>query len=277
VIGKIAKLLEVWHLPILLAFVAVWLLGGGYLLYRKLGKEEIGRRLRLGRCVQGAFLAGLAGLFGAVVMAMLAEAVGRAVGASAYSLLVPTGLAAVAAMVTLALLVLYVMFPLPFRRIAAASWQSLALVLVLAAVLAVACGVPARRKRTIEFRRHYCLTRLNFIHRGLLQYQQQFGGRLPPTLDLLVTHKFIPPEDLLCPGAPQRKIGYFYMPVLLEPGRERTTALRACDYRGNHRGKGRNALYANGDPFWYDEDDFQKILKDPNNVEFAAGLRAVDQ
>lgn len=61
-------------------------------------------------------------------------------------------------------------------------------------------------------------------------------------------------------------------PYVSERGPAPSHAIIACDLRRNHRGKGRNVLYADGKVRWLTEDRFREELGRPENADFGRGL-----
>ena len=50
----------------------------------------------------------------------------------------------------------------------------------------------------------------------------------------------------------------------------------ACDFKGNHSGKGRNVLYADGHVQWLTEEQFQQELQQVYNSDFTKALRETE-
>ncbi len=93
-------------------------------------------------------------------------------------------------------------------------------------------------------------------------------------------------ELLKCPERPDLSIGYFYMPV--EPldfdlrtwasAESDKTAIRACDYRASHEGRGRAVMFVsfNARPRWVPEPEFQELLNRPENKTFKEALEKAE-
>ena len=80
-----------------------------------------------------------------------------------------------------------------------------------------------------------------------------------------------------CPYASgDKECDYFYFPIDVRSVEYPDRAVIACDYRDNHNGEDRSALYADYHVVRLKEDDFQKELARPENATFAETLRKAE-
>ncbi|MFW6065976.1 MAG: hypothetical protein ACOC9S_04075 [Planctomycetota bacterium] len=92
-------------------------------------------------------------------------------------------------------------------------------------------------------------------------------------MSVLVDEQLIASGHLQCPSSSHdRQIDYFYHPPKQDayPG-----TLVVCDFRGNHDGY-RNFVDAGGTVSQVSEDEFQELLKKPENADFARALREAE-
>jgi len=273
----IAPYLKVLHplfiIVLLLAFLAGWLYGGGRLLHGALRKATGQRRLSLGRCVLAMLLSGAAGVFAGGVLFKLISAIGNTVE---VNLIIPAAIVALVALVSLAYLVLAVMFPLSWKQMLQVSARPFAGMLALVILLGIVGGIPAYFMGQRVFKEDSCRARLRLIHQALVRYERKYASRQAPTLQALSDEGLIRKAHLVCPAAEERAIGYFYLPGESVPNDKPTNTLRACDLRDNHGPGSRGVLLANGDVMRPDEEAFEELLALPENAAFAAALREAE-
>ncbi len=265
----ISRYQAIWQLPIMVVAAVVALYVGARLLRRALLKRQDRRKTGMGRCVVAVALALFAGVVGGGIVAVFFNAVGSHAEVDLGPVAMVLGLAT---LVLLYLLVLWAMFALPFRQIAASGAQALGGVLVVTAVIGGLTAIPTYIYGQRRFRQRLCREQLGVIHRGIEAYRSIYGGQLPPSLEAVGDADAIPVDMLLCPGDRSREPGYFYRPVRTVTEGV-TSSIRVCDRAGNHPG-GRNVLFANGDVVWKEESQFQALLELPENEGFAEILRA---
>lgn len=249
-------------------FIIGWLLGGGYLLLRSMGKQPLNPAAKLPRCVGAALLAGLAGAFSGGVLYMLLAAIGKGLGVNLGAL---GTIVAVAAMIAVGYLVIYAMFNLPFGNVLRAAGPAIFGTILLAVVIGAAAAIPARYATQARRRREMAIHRLQRIHRAILMYEIK-TGRSPKTLSALTEEHYIDASALRHPCAPQSAVGYFYLPARSVPYMEQTKAVRVCELVPS--GDGRLLLFANGRCRWYSSREAQRILDLPENAAFASALAA---
>lgn len=68
------------------------------------------------------------------------------------------------------------------------------------------------------------------------------------------------------------RVSYFYHPPVPDA---RMNTVIACDLRGNHKDH-RNVLTYDGHVSWLSEQEFQDLLKKPENADFARALREAE-
>lgn len=260
----ISRYQAIWQLPIFVVAAVVALYVGARLLRRALLKRQDRRKTGMGRCVLAVALALFGGVFGGGIVAVFFNALGSRAELTLWPVAMALGLAT---LVLLYLLVLWAMFALPFRQIAASGAQALAGVLVVTAVVGGVTAVPTYIYGQRRFRERLCREQLGVIHRGIEAYRSMYGGQLPPSLQALVDAATLPEDMLECPGDRSRQPGYLYQPVRTVTEGV-TSSIRVCDRAGNHPG-GRNVLFANGDVIWKEEPQFQALLDLPENEGFA--------
>ena len=138
----------------------------------------------------------------------------------------------------------------------------------------IAILMPTLTRARELARREICMINLNNVGKVLAVYAADYDGRMPPNLDVLVGLGLVEPSHLLCPSDTGfGPASYFYLPGSPQDPPERIVA---CDYQENHRGEGRNVLFANGTVRWAKEAEFQAELAKPHNAEFAEALRAAE-
>ncbi len=271
VLAGIGDFLFVWHLPMFLVLAVGWLVGGAWLLLRSLRKSKYQRRIRLPRCILIFLLAGLGGGASGLVFFYLVNNIGEAIGTNLKYLGV---IVATVMFLGVAYLVIYAMLELSMKAALRVAAIPLVAQFVLMGVIGTAGGVPAFYMRYAKLRRNTCELHLNYILSALDEYQQRHEERPAPNLKVLSEKNFMEAKRLECPGAPEREVGFFYYSSRLvgpdEPGQ-----LLVCDFRGNHSG-GRNVIMTNGVILWNTGRQFQSLLEEEENKEFAVALRAAE-
>ena len=148
-----------------------------------------------------------------------------------------------------------------------------AVTIVLGQALIVAIMVPSLSHARGLAGRAMCAQNLHSLSIEIAMYSSANEDTYPPDLRALPHQEL--GEILKCPVADSgREIDYFYLaPTVSEPDDD---LIIACDFRDNHRGKGRNVLQADGRVTWMKKAKFQAELALPVNAEFAAALRAAE-
>lgn len=148
-----------------------------------------------------------------------------------------------------------------------------AVTMVLGQALIVAIMIPSFSQVQGSAKRAVCASHLHGLGLEIALYLVDTDDTYPPDLRALPDQEL--GEILKCPVADSgREIDYFYLaPTASEPDGD---VIIICDFRDNHRGKGRNVLQVDGDVTWTKEAKFQAELALPINAEFAAALRAAE-
>jgi len=267
-----------WQLPLALAVLALWLGGGTFLLRRAVRNVASRRLASTGRCFA---VTGLGCL-----LALLAAAAGfflvRALGAQwDTSLVVLPALTAGAAFYTMGFFVPFATYRFTARQTFRVFLVAFVLPSLPVLAAAVPAGVVSYHFGQQEFRRLMCLQHLHGIYTAMWR---SYLGHPPPSLQRVVQNNVLRQEETECPAAPDGQAAYFYLPtsVLVPRAEARTDAakeaarraarrLLACD-RGCWHGGRRNIVFANGDFRSVTEEEFRKVLADPENAEFASAL-----
>jgi hypothetical protein len=118
-----------------------------------------------------------------------------------------------------------------------------------------------------------CASNLRGIAQALSEYASDSDGAFPAGLEALLTGDVVLEQSLRCPSSSgERELDYFYhAPRRDAPG----SALIVCDLRDNHDG-GRNAASLDGTVQWLTEQEFQQLLAQPENAEFARALEEAE-
>ena len=147
-------------------------------------------------------------------------------------------------------------------------------VLGLALLLVMAPGKSAE----VTFRRRtLCMTRLKNIGNAVAFYRMDNAEAYPPDLRALIATNHLRPRELECPGdTGPGGLDYFYVHPGTPPHAPPSdTAILACDFRRNHRGR-RNVLFHGLHVEGLTERKFRARLAQPENAAFAAALRAAE-
>lgn len=259
----------VWQLPVLLGYVVLWLLLGGYLLRKPLREHLDRRKATLGHAVVAMLLSGLAaGFAGAVIAVSYVSFVEPKTVAAAVG-----GLVAVAvAGLVVTFLVLYAMFNLSARQTVRVAAPALGALVLVGAALAAVAGVPAYIARQREVRIGMSQHDLAVISVQVALYRSRFG-HYPESLTQLLDEEWLTDAQVRNPAS-DREVAYFYAPPPPDAPDDR---LLACDYVENQRGRGRVVAYVDGrPPQWLTSGQFRQLLAEPVNADFAEGLRSAE-
>jgi len=261
-----------WQLPFLLVFIVGWLFGGGYLLYRSLINSGEAKRVKLGRCILAAMLAGSAGAIAGGIMVFFANTF---LGGDRPMQIIAAlfGLTTAAVM---AYLTLYATFSLSFRKTLKVSILPMVGVGLLAIALAVAVGIPSCMMRRRNLIKKIERAHLQKIHSAISLYYRNHLRVAPPNLKTLMDAGYIEPKFFRCTAMPDKEIGYFYFAPAYPPERGKEYRLLACELRGSSSEGGRHVLTAASTVEWMTDSQFQNELNKPINSEFAAALRAAE-
>ncbi len=275
--GKISDLMNIWMVPGFFVFVAGWLVGGCYLLYKSLAKRPGSRRPpKMGSCVLSVFLAGSAGGFAAVLILFFFYAI--AVFTNMKMFFATTGaILSLVSMVAVSLMVLWAKYDVSFKETVKLGGPAIGGVLGLAFLLAILVGVPSYLVGKTTKNRDKAQTNLLQIYAAMDVYERAIG-RPAESLDVLLEKNYLVEREIQSAASPDKTIGFFYMAtsVLVKKDSDSMRKIIACDFGDGQIGSGRAVLMVNRDCQWYDEDDFQDLLTEDINAEFAAALRAAE-
>ncbi|MGC9453346.1 MAG: DUF4190 domain-containing protein [Phycisphaerae bacterium] len=146
--------------------------------------------------------------------------------------------------------------------------------LLLPTVVMPALMLPVLSRTREQARRIVCLTNLSAIARAMDEYSFEYDDHFPADLDILVEERYLYDRDIFrCPSAvSDRRSDYFYHPPAPDAPPH---TLVMCDLRGNHEDY-RNVLTSDGSTDRVSEDEFQQLLKKPENADFARALREAE-
>lgn len=254
-----------WQLPVIFLFIAAWLVGGGYLLYWSLRKLQATRRVKLRRCVLGIFLAGAIALAGAAVTYLLISAIGSTIN---VDLNIPAALLAIPVAGITAHFVISAMFDFSLRVTVRAAAPTFISILLLVASFSAVTFPVAWHQRHRNLKRDRSIGNLRKIHGAVELFYRRFSKQ-PPTLQVLVDQDILKADELRAETAPDRQIGFFYVPIRTKPNQTPTDRILACDLPTDPQDSGRIVLSDNGDCYCMIEEEFLKLLEDDRNAAFA--------
>jgi len=274
VLASIADYIGPWQLAFVPVFILYMLLVGGYFLRRSLRRHQAYKRIRLGRCVLISLYASGGGGISGAIMLFLFRSIGTAIE-HVLPMIVIGAVVGLMAFLSVGLLVIWAAFNIPPRDVLRASVMPVGSVAALAIIFGAATVVPTfsqkREKRLLDS----CQMRLLKINQAVDFFERDTAGNPPESLKDLVRTKKLAPEDIRCAAAANEEVGFFYLPVPGDPRDKPSDKLRACDFAGHHGSK-RPILLANGDCKVLGQQEFQELLKKPDNAEFAKKLKAAE-
>jgi hypothetical protein len=265
---------------LILVVLALWVLGGGALLY-------VGGRYLAGsprathwRSVAVNAVSVLAGALasGAVIGVVLAV-----FGLELRALLIGNAVALLAGLLA-SWLVIRGALSVSFGK-AVLAWLPTAWQLLFQPAVAMTIAAPFVIRAADQRDRAACARNLEKIGQACatrmvsLRFRGGMGPDKPLTMGSLAGSGYLPTIPR-CPAAERRgapahgKYDYF-----LFAGRSVRMGGRqviACDFAGNHGGDGRHVLSADGAVRWMGEAQFQQLLSQPGNAEFATALRRAE-
>ncbi|MFB3892750.1 MAG: hypothetical protein ACE15C_12085 [Phycisphaerae bacterium] len=285
-----------WQIFPLLALLAGWVFGGALLI--RWSVKRLNRQVKSNyrTCLLVSFLAGSAAAVIAALIVKLFDAIGRASEGG----LVETGIVvSILPAFAAGCLVIYAFFDLPKRGIVLAGAAPMAAIMLFSAGIVVACAVPAKSIRIKTWRQVDCVKNMNYLKQALSMYFRAHERHVPASLEDLRADVLARPSQyaivgqdihtlLKCPERPDLSIGYFYMPIdpldfdlrTWSSAESDKTAIRACDYRASHEGRGRAVMFvsflAGARPRWVPEPEFQDLLKRPENRRFKEALEKAE-
>lgn len=277
VLADIRAYTGAWQLPIVAAFLLIWLVGGYYLLRRRIVKAGILSRTKVSmQAVKINFLGIFVGLGGCGVISFLAYALYKREVIGLYQM---GALAAILGIPTLVLLNWVVSMVLlkdvPAGQVLRLTAVNALAVCVLLAACAVGAGVPANRMRLIAKALDDCRSQMAITYDALQSYKRSHPDQTVTIADL-VSKNLMDVAKARCPAGPQDGSEYVYAPAGGKDNDEDRILL--CDPRSFHDGS-RMVLLDNAPrnqlprPKALSEQDFQKLLAKPVNADLAARLK----
>lgn len=269
-IDKLQPYLFLWQLPIIALYLLAWTFAGSYLLHRVAHKllPERRKRIRHGRCTLVMLLVGATMTVSGLVAMLLVSLLSKTVD---YSLTIPATVTGVVTAVAMGALCLHATFHFTIRQTARALLVSVGPLVLLAGVIATPTAGLAWHIRQRDLRRNISLSNLMRIRDALATYEQQELAP-PPTLATLTRTNYISNIYLTAPVAPERRIGYFYVPGKWPSAAAGPDTIRICTFVSDIE-DGRATLTGDGRCVWRDPDELAFMLARPENAAFAAALR----
>ena len=261
-----------WEVPAAIAIVVIWVWGGARLLHRVLREHLPRRQAGRDRCVRISALAGLAGGVAGAVFLALAYVAGKRVG---IAVLWPSIAASGAVFLLISYVILYASLPFGAGRTLGTWLRAFGPPALAMALIGTPVAWAAHQKRLRMLDRRHSVAHLRELHWVLLQH---YRLRDPPAdLQRLLDDNIVPPERLRCRTETPRKISFFYLPARLLTRETVTTKLLACDYRENLAGNGRAVVFTNGTAKWCSNEEFDKLVEQPDNRVFGVALRQAEK
>lgn len=274
--------LFLWEIPVLLVFAAAWIWGGGYVLRWSLARQNLQKKFTLGRCMGASLLSGAAGaVAGGVIYMMVNTIMGSAAFKNVFGepegrLSLPGLILGGISLIVVSYLVAFAMFGLSAKRTLVVWGKPMGALVLLALVLLLPTALIARHIGGDNRTWRTCQSRMQFIHRELERYEQDLGSPPADLKQLLRLRNPIPPNFLTCPLIPENEVGYFYVRPVSILHREDPKVILLCDLRDSHGGSGRSVLLIDGTVRRHSEEEFQAMLGEPQNAQFAQALRAFE-
>jgi hypothetical protein len=282
VLASASDYVQLWQLPILLAFAGLWLVGGTFIMSRRLqaltGKPRsrvIDKAIMVNIVANGVGLVGFAVVGFFLYVCYKHEIFGlKTMGALALVGGVPAFL--LLAWATSMVLLKEVQ---PGALLGLTLLNS-GLVLVLLLATVVGCFLPAQSQSVVRVQQERCKYLQLLVMQTLLDYKTSHPN-ITPTLHDLLAAKAIKPEDVCCPaGGPDAQ--YVYIPASQGPQDKKRIVL--CDRQPYHDGS-RVVVLDDADrsaagrfnsapmPKVLKESDFQALLALPVNAAMAETLK----
>jgi hypothetical protein len=265
-----------WQMPLILLLIVGWILGGGYFLRLAIRRQYPQTKFKLTRGLLISFLfGGAAAMLGLAIVALF-WVIGVEREMPAASTVVAGLIVAVPVAFAAALLTIWSMLDMPFRRAAVAGLLPVGFLFLLTAVIGAACLIPARSIKLAKDDQNACRKNLSDIYMAIDTYERK-NGKPPANLKVLVTENYIGNRTLRCPAAKDKEIAFFYLPVKAPDRKSADLIIRGCDFLDNHH-DGRNVMFATASqPVWMTEKSFQNLLSKPENLTFAKALQAAEK
>lgn len=235
-----------WQLPLVIIFLAVWLVGRTALLW--VGAKYLAKlpSATVGQCALAIF-----------------------VTAVTTGLLIWIPVLGWLAALFLGWLILKLILNTTYLK-AILAWVPTIATWVIAIPLLVTILLPSLGMARELTKRTICLTNLNAIGKGCLFYQAAYSAP-PPSLKVLVAEGN-DPRLFSCPSVPEGCASYLYLAPL--PGHAPDCVI-ACDFAYNHKVM-RNVLRADGVAMPMAGRLFAQEMARPANARFAQALAAAE-
>ncbi len=266
-----ADYLFVWHFPIVVFYLAAWLIGGMYVMNWALAKmtDLPNRHRTLVRAFQLNALRTGGGLMAlGVLLLAFVKLAGRTEGGKVDTMMMGAALA-FPVMLAAAWAIGMVMLNLSAKRvfkIMAVTTGSLA---VLAMVIAFVSFGPTRRRRLANLHVDRCKDRVAVLLGVLTARARRKLGKEAPSLQTLIKDNPANEEMILCP-ANRKGPPYWYIPTSKVAVSD---AIRVCDRKGNHPGE-RVVGFADGQTRLVPEKWFRDLLEQPENADLKEMIEA---
>lgn len=278
----INEFIRPWQLPFYVALIVAWLWGGGYLLARSVAKARNLRRVELGRYALHMLLCGGGAVVALGVFYYLARTIQEAFGSGHVG--IPGLLAAALAALAVAYAILFAVYDFSFWQTVKVSSPAIGAVLLAALVVAVAVYLPTRPARIESARMQRTLGQVRVIAKTIQTYEEKAATKPPISLLSLTREetvggqklKLLDLQFLRSPFLPDRVPSYFYFPVPPVGPNERTVKMNVCEFTHADSSIGRPVMFANGEVRWVPDGEFQILLANPANADFAKAFRAKD-
>ncbi|MBN1942095.1 MAG: hypothetical protein JW849_02260 [Phycisphaerae bacterium] len=264
----------------LLIALLLWLVGGGYLFQRILGKRTERRRYSLGQGVLVSLLSGAGGGFAAFALYFIGRTI-FPVEPDPMKLpicWIGVGLG-IAGYLISAYLIVLAMHKLSVGETLKASFVPIVGPLLIGGVITGASfyffsfkSVLAERR----FFRHQSLTiiAVDKIYKSLERRVLQ-TGKATDSLETLVKENYLTPEDIQSPINSKGR-GFFYTGERTSKN-PNSQKILLCDYAENFGEKGRVVLYAGGNIEFLTPQAFQSRLDQVENRRFAKALEEAEK
>lgn len=259
--------LRPWQLPLMAAFVVIWLIGGMYLTRWALLKFAAlpTRKVTLGKAAAANLLYQGAALVAMAIVAGALALIGKQFQTPV--LYIVGSLLGVLVMLGTSYVVHWAALELPAGKLIKMVLATSGPVLVLAIVVGLAMLLPARFERLAGLTMHDCVEHLAHINDALERYARRNPGRPVAALQAFVDEGYLKPEFLVCPGS-KHPDSYLYAPLALPDKTKANFQIRVTDRKGNH-GSNRVVLFQDQDKGThvevYSEDQFQELARQPQN------------
>lgn len=264
--------ISVWQVPVVALLIGGWVFYGGRVLQKQVAGVASRKEASSGRCRTAAVMSCLAGIFCAGIGIVMGKLLGESLGIRWFYLGLPLG---ILAFLGVSFLTIYASFHLPVGPLSTMWLKAFVPVLIVTVIAAI----PSF---WISYNNNQRVISLGESQRDLFAIYKELASptmrRYPPeSLEKLLEQERFEARSVRARRNPDRKIGYFYLPATVIAIGEPTTRLLACDWADNQASGERAILYVNGQVDVADPQEFQELLKDPNNVAFAEALTTAEK